>query len=573
IPERYNILLEICRRHYGLFKKTEELLKELNHPYVNWEYCLKTLKTISIGDFYTFNNHEKGAHAIEAILNIYLEIIKSCSNENIKEAASRYLFEYLHVLITKSGIYKDRNIKFLNYAIEAIYKITLSEKGVFKKTSGGLKVFLKALIEEGICISTPYLKKLASEIFSETYEYWITQPDPILWNFGDHDLNDEEIAHIKQILFPLSHDYMKALLKKIKLIERDGEGDFFDLISKYIELPDHGLIVDGYFLAADNIERLDILKDKAKTLKLGFLYNMMNIQALSDVYMNILLEINRSLGRVFKEIDKKDMEGFVKAFFNMLKKGPSYRDQKGPIIDCITTIGREVFLQNNHNLVNTFIDELISFGFQYPEIRGSTSEWQVVVNPGHVMNIRAWLNIIATKPRWTKRLISALIINLKLGGIFIKDTDLIQKDISNLLNSDITPAYNLVKQLLRMFPVFFSEIGAEGELRAISTDVDEMTHRNDKLINFLRKQSHVESNSLLVNFIEEIFKFWSTGIKDGLKQFLPEEIYNQIKNEGEYFDGMHKIFKWVMSSVNNNLEQLLTWERDDMEKKFKKIRG
>ena len=73
------------------------------------------------------------------------------------------------------------------------------------------------------------------------------------------------------------------------------------------------------------------------------------------------------------------------------------------------------------------------------------------------------------KPRWTERLISALIINLNIGGIFVRDTDLLQKDISALLNADIAPAYNLVKQLLRIFPVYFSEIGAEGELRDIST--------------------------------------------------------------------------------------------------------
>jgi len=573
IPERYSILLDISREHFGLSKQTEELLKELNHPFVNWEYCLKLLKTISIGDFYTFNNHKDGAIAIRTILEIYMDIIKRCPKEGIKETAARYIFEYLHIVLTKSGIYKERNIPFLNDAIEAIYKITESENEVFKKTTGSLKVLLKTILEEKTEISTPYFKKLVQEIFRETYLYWLSQPNPLLWHMGNHELLEEEQAQIKNIIYPLSHDYIKTLLTKIDEIEKNGKRDFYEFITAFIDLPDHSLIVDGYFLAADAIERLEALKNKGKNIKLSFLYNMMNIQALSDVYTNILLEINRSLGRVFKELNQDEMEGFIKAFFDMLRGSSSYTEQKVPILDCITTMGKEVFLQNNHKLVNTFIDEVISFGFQYPEIKGSTTEWQVVVNPAHIKGIRSWLEIIAMKPRWTKRLISALIINLKLGGVFVKDTDLIQKDISKLLNSDIAPAYNLIKQLLRMFPVFFTEIGAEGELRAISTDVDEMSHRNDKLINFLRKQSHVESNSLLVNFIEEIFKFWSTGNKDSLKNFLPEEIYDQLKCEGEYYDGMHKIFKWVMASINNNLAQLLTWEKEETEKKFKKIRG
>ena len=119
------------------------------------------------------------------------------------------------------------------------------------------------------------------------------------------------------------------------------------------------------------------------------------------------------------------------------------------------------------------------------------------------------------KPRWTKRLLSALIINLKIGGVFVRDTDLLQKDISGLLNADIGAAYNLVKQLLRIFPIYFNEIGAEGELREISTQLDELCFRNDALVHFLRKQSHVESNSRLVTFMEDIFKYWYSRSKDG----------------------------------------------------------
>ena len=72
--------------------------------------------------------------------------------------------------------------------------------------------------------------------------------------------------------------------------------------------------------------------------------------------------------------------------------------------------------------MDTFIEELIAYGFEYPKISGSTTQWQVCVNPEHIRTIRAWLEIIAMKPRWTKRLISALIIQLQVGGIFIRDT-------------------------------------------------------------------------------------------------------------------------------------------------------
>ncbi|MBW1713147.1 MAG: hypothetical protein JRJ59_08385, partial [Deltaproteobacteria bacterium] len=81
---------------------------------------------------------------------------------------------------------------------------------------------------------------------------------------------------------------------------------------------------------------------------------------------------------------------------------------------------------------------------------------------------------------------------------------------TQLLNSDIKPVYNLVKQLCRLFPAYFNEIGAEGRLRDISTQIDDLIHRQDPLIHFLRKQSHVESSPQTVTLMEAIFEFWRT---------------------------------------------------------------
>ena len=236
-------------------------------------------------------------------------------------------------------------------------------------------------------------------------------------------------------------------------------------------------------------------------------------------------------------------------------------------------MAKEVFEQNNHPLADTFIDELIAYGFQSPEIKGATAEWQIQVNPAHIANIRSWLEIIALKPRWTKKLLSALIVNLRIGGIFVRDTDLIQKDISALLNAEIAPAYNLVKQLLRVFPIYFTEIGAEGELRDISTNVDELSQRNDKLIYFLRKQSHVESNSLLVDFVEDIFRYWFSGEKEFVRKHLPEEVYEQVINCGEYFDGMHTAFKYLFAKVKSDPRKFLEWDRARIQKEFHHIKA
>ena len=151
--------------------------------------------------------------------------------------------------------------------------------------------------------------------------------------------------------------------------------------------------------------------------------------------------------------------------------------------------------------------------------------------------------------------ISALIINLKLGGTCIRDTDLFQKEVTKLLNADVEPVYNLIKQLAKLLPVYFNEIGAEGPLRDVTTEIDEITNRKDILIHFLRKQSHVESSNLIEEFIKEIFRFWRTKDKSHLRSFLPPEVYGQLPVEGPDIDDVHRGVRKILEENGLSKEE------------------
>jgi pyruvate,orthophosphate dikinase len=572
IPEKYSILLRVAEKHYGVSKRTLELLLELNHPYINWEYVLKMLKTISIGDFYEFNKNTEGLQALEVILGIYFDVITSSPSEDIRETVIRYLFEFISTIASNSNAYLSRNIPLLPFTIRTLLHISENQAFIFKKSSGNAKTLLKCFEEQKIEIPHDIMQSFLFRVFNETYTFWLTQPDPSEWTPGEKESSAESRETYQKLIKPLSYEHLKILLNKLETLNKNSFTGNDKFISEYLDLPDYTQITNGYFLIADQLEKTKAFEGQQHLVKLNFLFHMLNVPGLSDVYINALWEINRSLSKVFTEENHENLHEFIKRIFRVMQKSSARHEHHGAIIDCVTTIAREIFLQNNHQLVETFIEELICYGFQYPEIKGSNTEWQIQVNPTHIMNIRSWLDIIAMKPRWTKRLLSALIINLKLGGIFIRDTDIIQKDISNLLNSDIAPAYNLVKQLLRIFPVYFSEIGAEGELRDTSTKVDELSHRNDKLIYFLRKQSHVESNSLLVNFIEDIFRYWHSGTKDYIKKHLPDEVFEQVDNKGEFFDGMHKAFVVLFPKIENNPLNLLAWDKTKIQRELQKIK-
>ena len=572
IPEKYKVLMEMMQEHYGILRRLEDLLIELNHPFVNWDYVLTQVKSLSIGDFYDFNRHENGLQALRLLSEIYMSTIFSSRDENVQDSAVRYLFEFINTMLGKSQDKRERNRELVFSIFSSL--LTYAQKGehpFLRKSSTYLKITLGFFKGEACSLDGSILRDLLYRTFRSTYDFWMTQPDPTDW--FDSDGNEVEArTEFKKIVDPLSHVYIAQLLDRLEVLHQNVTSQTDSQIWGYLDIPDYFQIVNGYMLVADDLERSEAFADRRFLIKLDFLFRVLNVPGLVDIHASALIEINRCLGKVFGQTGGQDLNEFIKKVFGSMKRTGRGGKHQSKIIDCITTLAKGVFDQNDHPLVDSFIEELIAFGFQYPDIEGSTDEWQIRSNPSHIENIRSWLRIIGFRPRWTKRLLSALVINLERKGVFVKDTDLFQKEISAFLNSDITPSYNLAKQLLRLFPIFFTEIGAEGELRETSTNVDELSSRNDKLIFYLRKQSHVESNSLLVPFTEDIFRYWATGDRSFIKPHLPQEVFDQVHSEGEFFDDLHIAFKSLLMRAKDDPRNFLEWDSARILKEVKGVR-
>jgi len=586
IPDRYGELLAVAqsrnvegKRSLMFIKRTEEMLQELHHPFANKGYLLEQLRGLSTGYFNYFNSHEGGLPALQAFADIYLDVISSAGSEEIKDCAVRYCLEYLDTVLEKSGKFLARNIPLLVRMFRLLADLAPTHDRFLKKSSGWAKALAKSIVKNAKLNVpkqiTESLKEDAAIIlfFSlrATYSYWLERPDPAGWFAPEGEIG-AAIASYREIIEPLSHEQLGRIRSRLEELQQGG-GSSAEKISGFLDLPDYAQIANGYLVIADALEKSEAFAGRRYLVKLDFLFKMMGLEGFEDQRNSIFTEINRCLVMALKEENKHDLNDFVHKIFILLKKTVVPDQYKSSTFDCISTLAKEIFLLNNHPLVDYFIDELVAFGFQYPEVKGATAEWQIQVNPAHIRNIRSWLEIIALKPRWTKKLLSALIINLELGGVFVRDTDLLQKDISRLLNTDILPAYNKIKQLLRILPIYFREIGAEGELRTISTEVDELSSRKDRLIYFVRKQSHVESNSLLVPFIENIFRYWQSGDKKILKGHLPEEVYREIHPSGEFFTELNIIFKKLFEKTHGEATALLAWDVQKIEKEINSITG
>jgi len=247
-----------------------------------------------------------------------------------------------------------------------------------------------------------------------------------------------------------------------------------------------------------------------------------------------LLDVVRQLMRPDRHTDAETILTRLTAFF---------RGREDEFLlarfQCYEAIGVAIGEAGNVRAADHLIEDILYWQFQYPDIRGATDEWETVVNPYHLPKIRCWMHIIESNPALFERLAAALNVQLRLGGVYIADTDLFQRDVTRFLNADIRPIYFVAKQLLRAFPVYFSEVGAEGELRSVSTEIDEVCGRHDSLMHFLRKQVHAESSNRLVAFSRAVLVYWLSLDPSGLEPFVSESTMAAVRRELDWARGPH----------------------------------
>src|SRR4030043_1564379 len=570
-PSKYEVLREVVKDYPGLLGAVEALFNELNKPIKNWSLIVKEIRSYALKNFYLHDHHEKGIEAISFIVDIFLEAITS-PDVNVQQAAIDSLMFYLEKILIDSDqdlskyapIFKDCFIR-LNQLQEKQFLLVTTNPHHLKKSG---QILLERMHE---CFDIKVFNDLLFRSLLTTYEYWVKEEDPATWfrENLNHTLHKEKHKELEDQIYPISHANLKGLVLHLNSLKEST--DQYLRLKELLKLPGYMQMVRYYEdLSGLLIHTGDVHKDVKDVddiyvlnLKMLYLLKIMETKGLSGIHESTLREINRTISATIKMDKPEQIKLIISDTLSVLKN--SFIVYPEITLYCIQSIGNEIFNLGDSNLVEWYIQKIISLGFQYPEIQGATDEWQVKSNRAHLKNIRVWLELIENSPKWSKSLISALIINLSLGGIHISDTDLFQKDITKLLNSDIKPVYHLVKQLAKLFPVYFSEIGSEGVLRDVSAEIDDVTGRADSLIHFLRKQSHVESSARVVDFIEEIINFWRTKDKTHLKRFLPEDIYQQVKSSGPYFDEISTIFNSIFSVKEiHNVTDLLRLTDEDI---------
>ncbi len=563
IDEKYAVLQEILLRYYGLREGLNTFLKELSHPYRNWAYIVQEGRGYALDYFHLLNKHPRGPEGAALFIGIFCDAFESSVDTEVRIDAVDNLLLFLQRIMRDSGENFERFAPVLN---EAFGRITAyGEQDFFFFIKSYYQI--KKLAENYLAVAGQNddyepVTRLVIRYLEQTYAYWLEEvADPGKWFL--REISDDQPPQVPDSLFePISHDRIAHHRQRLAAIVADGPLDR-QTLQRLLELPGYRQIVDVYRRIPQKLQRLDPGAGRGDHWKVIFLFHIMNIAGLSAMHEECLRDINRTMERLIGHENYRDVMYLIRKTFSILND--SMRRYPSAALNCVLNMGRGIYRTDDSDLVKYFIDAVIGLGFQTPMIGGVGDDWQVRANNAHLQNIRVWMQLIGLRPRWSLRLMSALIIYLALGGVFIKDTDLFPRDVTEFLNCDIEGVYNLAKQLFRLLPVFFNDIGAEGELRDISTQLDEITRRKDVLIHFLRKQSHVESSNRILSFMEGVLEFWCLRDKRRLKPFVPPKIFEEIALEGEYIDGVNRLMCRLREQGIKTPSDLLTVSAERLE--------
>lgn len=529
IPEEHQWLLSLTTSTWGIHQRAREFITEFNHPYSNRKEVIELLSQVAISDFWVYRQRDECGRVLDLFLDLFAALLRERLSD---ELSRRLVFLFLHFFsknrdaAAESEPLTRRFIAILDAHLDDHLFGYISNLGYFSKS-------LDAAAAEA---TGPAVFAFMVRLIEKNILFWRDTADIEAWYRANRRIMSRDYL---PALKPLGRGFFDACLRDLKQAR-----SWKDLAKNSFAFPH---IIDSFRQATDLFVRA--------TEQFSYILYLIHLPGMVYHRDYLLIDLNNAIKRIGQELSEDQAIQAIDELFGLFSE--LKHDNTSLILDSILTLGKEIINTHNRRLIHHFEDRVIRFGFVSPGASGLTDEWALKVNPNHVKNIRVWLELIEHDPETMKNLLSALIINLRVGGIFIFDTDLFQKDVTRLLNATVSPIYKQIKQLTRIFPVYFNEIGAEGRLRDVTTRLDEITRRNDKLIHFLRKQVHTEGNNSHIHLTAEIIRFWADPDPERLRDLVPRNVLEVVDPAGPWVQGVHDVLVGLLAAGSVSVDEWL----------------
>lgn len=521
-PENQAWLLGTAEKAFGVRKRLEVFLREHHHPYSNMEQSVELMRDTVLTDLWFFLGLDESHRALRTLLDLFVQILERDLTLHLRERAIITLLEFMGRLVGHWGDDpSELDLEILDGGLEILKVHSQQVPEIQYRSSWFLKTAVPGLVtmpgrdQSWIVLLTDALREnLRFWRESTQYESWVAS-----WEL---DISDD-FTRLVDTLGTLYFDQLDARLASSKSWQE------LKSVPDFVKLSDH------FRNARESVS--------SPLNQAYYILYLLNQSGMAYVRDPLLWDLNRIIQRIGDELPEDKIIGFIDQLFDYFRHLQG--NHLGTVLDCILTLGHAVYERNSVRCIDHFQDQVIEFGFVGPDCPVNRQSWQVEVNPNHIKNIRIWMQIIECNPALSKKLIAALIVNLKIKGMFISDTDLFQRDVTRLLNSQIENPYMMIRELCRLFPVYFNEIGAEGLLREVTTAIDEYSGRHDRLIHYLRKQIHTESNATHIRLVEEIARYWHSGERTVLQNLVPVDVALALEPMGIWYEPASRTMKMI----------------------------
>ncbi|MDX9847289.1 MAG: PEP/pyruvate-binding domain-containing protein [Tenuifilaceae bacterium] len=544
IPREHVWLVSLSHEQFGLNQRVSEFIRELNHPYHNLDYLCNNLKKVAISDFWFYSQQSDHTRAFNVFLAIFDDLTQEATSSNNIDILLQSLASYLELLLKEHPELIDIQAK----GIAILKNAYALHKDHVIANANSLR---KRLAAQGNHSS------LGDEVFNlfrtiaiDTISQWQNASDIDKWAMDDlRFFPDDNILVVKRV----GAKFYSQLKRQVT--QAKSWDELVDKVALFSDIADY--------------HRQLITQFDSPISQFHYIIYLLRMPNMEHQKEYLIWDMNRLLTGILNDVPNHEIGDFVNGIFRVFES--LLQDHRSVVLDCIATMGKEFALFFSKPLLTQFEGHVMRIGYTPPGKTYMSSDWQLRVDPNHLKSLRVWLGLIEVAPQRFERLLSALIVNLKLGGVLIFDTDLFQRNVSNLLNADIEAIYKPVKELCRLFPVFFKEIGAEGDLRDVSTQLDTLSNRQDKLMHFLRKQIHVDGNSTHLNFLEKTLAFWANNDFTQVEPILPPDLKDVVKKADSWNTPMHKLVLKVSKAIGAPPEALLDLSLQELDSTLNQI--
>jgi len=547
IPPEHQAFINLSEKYYGINKRANDCIVEFHHPLSNKKFVAEELRNIILTDFWFYIGLKNADEAFKIPVQLMNDLLLSNTLSELKVMIIRTLLEFIHKLSKE----KENHKPLIAFCLDVLEEGFKSDPRNFIIASKYIKRYLPLVAED-----LEFKEKIftfTKILYLENIHFWESTSGIDSWLKQEETTFKGDLSKLKKTI---GHEWFFLLEKQIGKIS-----GWQELVE---EIPDYDQIAERF---AGSVDLLPSFIER-----FHFIFYLLQMDGMLAHRERLIWKLNKMLRHTIDELESDQIKPFIEKVFEFA--GELRAEHGSSILDMFQTIGKKVVdlkKEGKINLMSYFENKLIDFGFETPGMVYVNEDWQLSVNENHIKNIRVWLDLIEYSEMEMEKLLSALIVNLRIGGIFISDTDLFQREITKILNSNIAPFYKKVKQLTRIFPVFFNEIGAEGDIRKVTTTMDEVYHREDKLVHFLRKQVHTESNNTLIGLTLKVFKFWCDGNIENLKSTLPRNVYDTINIKGKCYAPIHKMTMQFCEKSHKTPEEVLALDKDTFNELLKQV--